>query len=358
MTTSRAVLRGPALALSAALLALSGVAHADAPGDNTTVPPPQSKPGGSTDGKGKVSAGVSQIQISQVKGGGSGKRGNLAPIDTDWEPPACWYEPVFTPEELKEFVDRSDGQGDVGIHQSWYGKGLWTDHYRDGKAQDNMDDDRTEAEGYENYNIGKGGNFWRSVAPDDSHPDSWDCGRIMFWMPDNQVPRIPNAPTPRMLAEYAYEHVKVPDTEVEVRPQAKSTVNLPTWVWLDEGKFEDVVVRAELPRTNLYAETTAHPVSLTLEPGTEDAETFPAGGTCRINKDGSIGSPYRKGSADQDPPCGITYLRASDKPYELSASITWEISWEGTGGAGGDLPDGTFETTQDMTVQEIQSINR
>ncbi|MFE4399847.1 hypothetical protein ACFRPV_39325, partial [Kitasatospora sp. NPDC056808] len=107
---------------------------------------------GSTDGKGKVSAGVSQIQISQVKGGGSGKRGNLAPIDTDWEPPACWYEPVFTPEELKEFVDRSDGQGDVGIHQSWYGKGLWTDHYRDGKAQDNMDDDRTEAEGYENYN--------------------------------------------------------------------------------------------------------------------------------------------------------------------------------------------------------------
>ena len=31
---------------------------------------------------------------------------------------------------------------------------------------------------------------------------------------------------------------------------------------------------------------------------------------------------------------------------------------EGSGGAKGDLPDGTFETTQDMTVQEIQSINR
>ncbi|PAX90364.1 hypothetical protein CLM82_15780, partial [Streptomyces albidoflavus] len=81
-------------------------------------------------------------------------------------------------------------------------------------------------------------------------------------------------------------------------------------------------------------------------------------GTCRIDADGSIGSPYKKGSADQDPPCGITYLRASDEPYQLSASITWEISWEGTGGTGGDLPDGTFETTQDMTVQEIQSINR
>lgn len=68
MTTSRAVLRGAALALSVGLLALSGAAHADAPGDNTTTPPPQSKPSGGTDGKGKVSAGVSQIRISQVKG--------------------------------------------------------------------------------------------------------------------------------------------------------------------------------------------------------------------------------------------------------------------------------------------------
>ena len=46
------------------------------------------------------------------------------------------------------------------------------------------------------------------------------------------------------------------------------------------------------------------------------------------------------------------------KPYQLKASVTWEISWEGTGGAQGDLPNGTFETTQDMNVQEIQSISR
>lgn len=38
--------------------------------------------------------------------------------------------------------------------------------------------------------------------------------------------------------------------------------------------------------------------------------------------------------------------------------MTWEITWEGAGGTGGDLPNGTFETTQDMNVQEIQSINR
>ena len=66
-----------------------------------------------------------------------------------------------------------------------------------------------------------------------------------------------------------------------------------------------------------------------------------------------------EGDAGKTPPCGITYLRASSgQPYELKASITWAISWEGSGGARGDLPDGTFETTQDMTVQEIQAVNR
>ncbi|MFF2260006.1 hypothetical protein [Streptomyces albidoflavus] len=355
-----AVRRGTWSLLTVALLIplLTHPARADELPDTST--------GGSTGGSGggdsqEVGAQVqnSTIKISQIKGGGGGKKGNLAPIDVDWEPPACWYEPVYTPEQLKKAVE-DDSISAVGLHEFWP-QSSFQEHYDEGKPRDNFDlyeDEASTAEGYKNYNVGKGGYFWRGVAPDDSHPDSWNCGRLMFWMPDNQVPQIPNAPTPQMLAEYAYEHVKVPDTEVEVRPQARSTVNLPTWVWLDKGKFEDVVVRAELPRTNLYAETTAHPVSLTLEPGTEDAETFPADGTCRINDDGSIGSPYKKGSADQDPPCGITYLRASDEPYQLSASITWEISWEGTGGTGGDLPDGTFETTQDMTVQEIQSINR
>ncbi|MGW1062946.1 hypothetical protein ACWD4F_00280 [Streptomyces aureus] len=38
--------------------------------------------------------------------------------------------------------------------------------------------------------------------------------------------------------------------------------------------------------------------------------------------------------------------------------VCWNVTWTGIGGAGGDLPDGTFETTQDITVQEIQGVNR
>ncbi|MGY6024960.1 hypothetical protein [Streptomyces spinosirectus] len=306
-----------------------------------------------------ASATYSTIKVRQVSGPTGGKRGSLASVDVNWKPPACWYEPVFTGQELKDFVNANDGDGDVGIHESWFGKGLWTDHYRDGKPENNFDDANSTAEGYKNWNIGKDGYFWRSVAPDESDPDSWDCGKIMFWQDANVVPKVAHAPTPKMLAEYAYNKVQVPDTEIEIKPTAKSTVNLPTWVWLDKGKFKEIKVRAELPRTNLWAETTAKPVALHLDPGTQDATTYPASGDCKINEDGSIGTPYKTGDAKQTPPCGITYLHATNgTPYHLKASITWQVSWEGTGGAKGDLPDGTFDTTQDMNVQEIQAVNR
>lgn len=355
MRTSAHARRLASAAAGALVLISSGIAYAnDTPGVGT---PPAS--GGK---KGKdiyASATYSQIKVRQVSGPTGGKRGNLSSVDVNWKPPACWYEPVFTGQELKDFVDRTDGNGDVGIHESWYGKGLWTDHYQDGKPDTNFDDESSTAEGYKNYNIGKNGYFWRSVAPDDSDPESWNCGKIMFWQDANVVPKVAHAPTPKMLAEYAYNKVQVPDTEIELKPATKSTVNVPTWVWLDKGTFREIKVRAELPRTNLYAVTTAKPVALHLDPGTEDATTFPSSGDCTINDDGSIGTPYEKGDAGKTPPCGIRYLRSTNgTPYHLKASITWQISWEGTGGANGDLPDGTFETTQDMNVQEIQSVNR
>ncbi|MDT9700848.1 hypothetical protein [Streptomyces sp. P17] len=361
MTRARSAVRWSAALTAAVLLYSGGTTYAAGPTDNTNVPPADEQ-GGGTDGKGGLSASVSSIRIKYVSGGdGGGKEGNLGTVDPNWKPPACWYEPAFTPAQLKRFVD-TDGGGDVGIHESWWGKELWTDHYRDGKPADNFDlnsPTNSVAEGYEDYNEGKDGYFWRGVAPDDSDPDSWDCGRIMFWVDAGEVPDDPNSPTPQTLAEYAYNKVKVPETKVELKPAAKSTVNLPTWVWLDKGTFQEVKVRAELPNTGLWAETTAKPVALHLEPGTEDAEVYPASGDCEINGDGSIGTPYKAGNADKTPPCGIRYLRATNgQPYQLKASITWEISWEGTGGANGDLPNGTFETTQDMNVQEIQAINR
>ncbi|MEK8171311.1 hypothetical protein NKH77_23295 [Streptomyces sp. M19] len=42
----------------------------------------------------------------------------------------------------------------------------------------------------------------------------------------------------------------------------------------------------------------------------------------------------------------------------MKATLTWKISWKSTTGEGGDLPDGSFGTSRDITVGEVQSINR
>ncbi|MGW7067743.1 hypothetical protein ACWGII_18135 [Streptomyces sp. NPDC054855] len=354
-TTAKA---GAILLATALALGFSSTA-AYAIGDKNNQNPPGPS-GGANNNTLNAGVGATNITVNQVSGGkgGSSTKG-LAPVDPNWKPPACWYEPVATSEEVKAATDQlkktpNENLVPVTPSLSW-GQQLMVDYYEKGKPQS----DGTKS--YKNFNLGKDGKFWRGVVnPDmEDDPEAYDCEETLFWQDAGTLPKIDNAPTPEVLASYAYDKVKVPDTKVELKPEAKSTVNLPTWVWLDKGTFEDVKVRAELPGTGLWAETTAKPVSLHLEPGTADATTFPASGECKVNEDGSIGTPYTRGSSEEDPPCGIAYLRATGgEPFQLKASITWEITWEGSGNTGGDLPNGTFDGTQDINVQEIQSINR
>ncbi|MFI6492767.1 hypothetical protein [Streptomyces sp. NPDC050564] len=345
------------LAATACTLILSSTA-AYAIGDDENKPPSSGSSGDAAGTMLTAKATATSIKVTQVSGGVSGSSPKaLAPVDPNWEPPACWYEPVATPKQLKAAVDRLKRGGDlvpVTPTLSW-GEELMVDHYDKGKAESGS------GAGYENYNLGKDGKFWRGVINKnrENDPATYDCENTLFWQNANTLPDNKHAPTPDVLAAYAYDKIHVPETEVELKPATKSTVNLPTWAWLDKGTFKEVKVRAELADAGVWAETTAKPVALHLNPGTDDAETYPASGDCKISDDGSIGTPYTKGDADKTPPCGVTYLRASSgQPYKLKASITWAISWEGSGGSKGDLPDGTFETTQDMAVQEIQAINR
>ena len=56
----------------------------------------------------------------------------------------------------------------------------------------------------------------------------------------------------------------------------------------------------------------------------------------------------------------MTYLRPTNSigPYHLKATVTWRVSWTGTGrNTPKDLPEGTFGT-QNVTVREIQTVNR
>jgi enoyl reductase len=277
------------------------------------------------------------------------KSGSLSSVDANWTPPACWYEPAYSPKELKSTIDSLRKFNPFGLGNMI--ADIYDGYFKDGEP-------------YKDYNLDKQGEgmFWVAVVnPNrENDPEASACDKPPFWVDNGDTPDEPLALTPQVLAEYAYDELPVPGTEIEMRPTGESTVNLPTWVWLDRARFRKISVTASLPGTGLSATTTAEPVSLRIDPGTGDAQTHPASGECAINTDGSIGEPYAQGKADQTPPCGVTYLRSTgqNNAYPLQATVTWKITWTSTTGEGGDLPDGTFGATQDVTVREIQSVNR
>ncbi|MFI9616058.1 hypothetical protein ACIHCM_30995 [Streptomyces sp. NPDC052023] len=331
-------------ALVIAFSALTGSAHAKGPGESESEIDSSGGRSGNTL--------VSKITYSGSTKGSGGGSGGVTPVG-DWTPPACWYEPRSA-EEFAKYVEDMYTETVNTPGQHSYAKtsvGMFRDEYKDGK--------------YENYNLDKKdeGNFWVAVQDEDRwmEPEAQLCDEAPFWVENGDAPPVENAVTPQILAELAYNQIQLPTTEVTLAPAATTKVNLPTWAWLDKNTFREVSVTAQLNAGGftIQATTTAKPVSMRLEPGTSDAETYPASGECALNDDGSIGQPYAKGKADRIPPCGLKYLRSSGNgTFNLQATVTWDITWTGTGGTGGDLPDGTFGADQAVTVQEIQSVNR
>ncbi|MEU6176407.1 hypothetical protein [Streptomyces coeruleorubidus] len=315
---------------------------------------------GGGDGNGIYAAARIQYSGSVAKKGGTG---NVTSSDVNWTPPPCWYAPYLGAKDFKKKTSKDlENQLNTPGMGGHAGAALteMQRHYEDEYGW-------TDTPGYKDYNIDKDGEgmFWAAVE-NPNEPDllkRGSCNDLPFWVDNGDAPppQYEEAITPEILAALAYQHMELPDTKVTLAPEANTKVNLPTWAWLDKAVFNEVQATAAInvPGFNIQATTTAKPVSLKLEPGTEDAETYPASGECTLNADDSIGEPYAKGKADETPPCGIKYLRSSGNgTFKLQATITWEITWTGTGGVGDDLPNGTFGNDQDITVQEIQSVNR
>ncbi|MCX4236271.1 hypothetical protein [Streptomyces ortus] len=306
---------------------------------------PGKGPSGGADGD-TINASVGAIVYDRSKNGSGGSVGAVSPTTT-WTPPACWYAPKYTPAQLKAYMEPIWEAGSTG--DQWDAE--QREKYVNGGEYKDFNKEKT-GKGY----------FWDSYV-NDSYPPGWDkCTEPPFWVDtgDAPPPGIQNAITPEMLAQLAYAEIRVPGTEIDLAPEGTTKVNLPTWAWLDGADFKPVSVTASIPAIGLQATTTAEPVSLKIEPGTGDAQTYPASGECAIGNDGRIGEPYAKGKAGETPPCGVKYLRSSgDGSYKLQATVTWKISWTGTGvNDPQDLPPGEFGADQEVIVQEIQSINR
>lgn len=295
---------------------------------------------------GKVSATAGAVVYDLSKNGSGTSTGAVTPTTT-WTPPACYYAPKYSPDALEAYLTPIWEAESTGYE--------WDASQRDRYVNGHP---------YKDFNKDKAGKgyWWDSYVTKgrEGDPGALDCTKPIFWVDTGDKPPadIPQAVTPEILSQLAYNEIRVPGTKVTLAPADKTKVNLPTWAWLDSAAFKPVSVTASVSVLGISATTTATPYSLEIDPGTSDAVTYPASGVCEF-KNGSIGEAYAKGKADETPPCGVKYLRSSGTgSYPLKATITWKISWTGTGGSGGPLDDGTFGATQDVTVQEIQSVNR
>ncbi|MFJ6832186.1 hypothetical protein [Streptomyces sp. NPDC091209] len=296
----------------------------------------------------KVSATAGAVVFDRSKNGSGDSVGSVAPASGDWTPPACYYAPKYTPAALQTYKESIWGVDSTGPQ--------WDAEQRDKYVNGHP---------YKDFNKDKAGNgyWWDSYVAEgrEGDPGALDCTKDVFWVDTGAAPpaNIPQAVTPQVLAQLAYAEIRVPSTKVNLAPAGTTKVNLPTWAWLDAAQFRPVSVTASVPLLGVTATTTAEPFSLRIEPGTADAETYPASGVCELAGD-RIGEAFAKGKAEETPPCGVKYLRSSgDGSYKLRATITWKIHWTGTGVAvPRDLPDGAFGADQDVVVQEIQSINR
>jgi enoyl reductase len=333
-----------ALATAVSCLLLSAGPAAANRGSGGRKPPAGNTDVSGNSDDGTISATAEGVVFDRSKNGSGPSAGAVTPVG-NWSPPPCWLAPEYTPAQLQKTLEPVWEEDSTGYE--------WDNSQRNKYVKGHPYKDFNKAE------AGKG--YWWGAFVDRSYPPGWDScyDKEYLWVDKGDPPpKVPNAVTPKVLAELAYKELRVPSTQVELSPGGATLVNLATWVWLDTAKFRPVSVTASVPVLGIQATTTATPVSLTLEPGTSDATTNPASGVCPI-KNGRIGVPYSDDKVNETPPCGVTYLRSSvDGAYHLKATITWQIHWTGTGEKGQTLPDGRFGTVQDVVVKEAQAVNR
>ena len=97
--------------------------------------------------------------------------------------------------------------------------------------------------------------------------------------------------------------------------------------------------------------------------GERDRDRDPGVGDLAPGRREGAGTPYT--SADNpalaSPDCGHTYARSSaGQPggaFQATATITWDITWQGAGGAGGVLPQLFTTAVAAFRVAESQALN-
>jgi hypothetical protein len=245
----------------------------------------------------------------------------------------CWYEPGMNADDMLKTQRESK--------PSWIPATEWNRHLESLK--------QFEAE------AGKEGRWW-TQAYNEADPDATACLLAMepyVFVPPGATP--PGGITLAELADIARAALTVPKPKIQLNPDAKSYVNLGTWVWLDNGGENTRSVTATLPGV-MSATVVATQKNITIDPGTKDEKRAVVKKDC-----GQTGKPYFKGATEDDLDCGVIYLRASvDLPrevYELTVTSAWDVAVQDNVVPFAYDPI-EMSATRDVPVGEVQSTVR
>jgi hypothetical protein len=158
--------------------------------------------------------------------------------------------------------------------------------------------------------------------------------------------------SPEDLAIWARNHMQLPRPAVSFNPRVPSSVGsatvvgLPTWWWVTNWSERTQFTEAG----PVWVNVTASPVRLLLQPG--DGQ--------RATCDGP-GLPWSAHVSETDPrACTYRYEHSSagepGRRYTATLTTVWRVTWTGSGGAGGTLPDLTLSSPVPVPVLEVQTV--
>lgn len=173
-----------------------------------------------------------------------------------------------------------------------------------------------------------------------------DATQTIYVPPTPGTPGTPSL-TPVELAQSASNRLTLPRPAVGFSPDPAShpyqLVNLPVWWWT----LNWAPLSQRTAVGGVFAEVTATPVQSAFDGG-DGSEPMPCD---------RAGQVWHSGLAEDSPKaCRFTY-RHSGTGLTATITTTWRVTWVGSGGSGGRLPDITTSTSQQLTVYERQAVN-
>jgi hypothetical protein len=150
------------------------------------------------------------------------------------------------------------------------------------------------------------------------------------------APGVP-AVTPADLAQIAIRDLKIPELHPKTAPPRghDGLVGLPEWFWIP-GRDWGAVQTPQITAGPVWARATAVPTKIIFDPG---------GGLAGVTCDGP-GTAYQPNVplSAQHTDCSYTYDQPSTgqpgNAYAASVTVLWNVSWVGSGGAGGPVATG------------------